>query len=383
MPDNLIETYEGESDSRVVMLIITQSCNCACLYCYESHKSSERMSFETARRILTEEFKTAAAEGIHQLRIDFMGGEPLLNFELIRTVCEWLWSENRPLPYKTFARTNGLLLNEEMRSWFELNHERFSLGLSMDGLPEMHRINRSQAIPEADFFLKNWPGQPIKMILFPDSIHLLAESVIAFHEKQIPFTASLGEGFPWGRKAEDEFERQLGLLVDYYISHPHVLPIAPLLHNKYLNCCFDDSSLAGRSLPVCGDAKRFVAYDCNGTEYPCHMFSPVCLGKELSAQARRELPHRGQIPPDPACADCPARFICKRCIALDYKTYGNVTQSVNRQFLCRLQRMTLKASGDICMGRLASIMQQRELTCFELEEGLKALQVVETFTPLL
>ncbi len=383
MSDDVIEAYEGDSDSRVVMLITTQSCNCACLYCYESYKTSARMSVETAQRILTAEFKAAAAEGIHQLRIDFMGGEPLLNFELIRTVCEWLWSETRPLPYKTFARTNGLLLTEEMRCWFELNRERFSLGLSMDGLPDMHRINRSQEIPDADFFLRNWPEQPIKMTLFPDSIHLLAESVIAFHEKQIPFTASLGEGFPWGRRAEDEFERQLELLVDYYISHPHIHPIAPLLHNKHLNCCFEESPQAGQPIPVCGDAKRFVAYDCDGTEYPCHMFSPVCLGKELSAQARRELPYKGQIPPDPSCAGCPARFICKRCIALDYKTYGNVAQSANRQFLCRLQRMTLKASGDICMGRLASIMQQRELTRSESEEGLIALHVVETFAPLL
>ncbi len=379
MSTNIIEAHEANTNERLVMLITTQSCNCACRYCYESHKSAATMSVETAKNILSHEFNTAAARGITRLNIDFMGGEPLLHFKLIQEVCEWLWSKEWPLPYSTMARTNGLLLSEEKRNWFTANRHHFFLGLSMDGLPDMQRINRSSDIPDARFFLKNWPGQPIKMTLFPDSIHLFAQSVIDFHEKNIPFTASLGEGFPWGKEAEVEFERQLEQLVDFYITHPNHPPVSPLLQNRYL-CCFPNDETREYSSTICWDSRRIATYDCDGKEYRCHMFSPISMGRKQAERALDEITRQACQTMDSHCIECPARLVCKRCFGLDYKLFGNLQQSVNRLYLCRLQRSCLKASADIYLGRLAAIQQQRSLTPEELREGLQALKVSDAFT---
>ncbi len=378
MSADIIETHGGVQD-RLVMLIITQACNCSCRYCYETHKSQTRMSAETAREVLEHEFKTAAGKGAERLHIDFMGGEPLLNFELIRSICEWLWEREWPLTYSVFARTNGLLLNDEMRGWLAENHERFSLGLSMDGLPDMHRINRSSDLPDTSFFLKYWPQQPIKMTLFPDSIHLLAESVISFHEQGIPLTATLGEGFPWSNQAVAECERQLQQLVDFYISHPDIAPIEPLLDDRYLRC-FPNDSLNNLTFPMCGDATGIVAYDCDGTEYRCHMFSPVCLGREQAARAKQEILEDACIAPDPNCANCPARFVCRRCPGLDYKLFRSTERSANKLLMCQLIRSTMKASADICIGRFAVIQRQRELSEREMQHALLALKLSDSFS---
>ena len=60
--------------------------------------------------------------------IHFMGGEPLLEFALIKDVSEWLWSEQFDKRLSmVYAPTNGTLLNDEIKECFISNRERFCL----------------------------------------------------------------------------------------------------------------------------------------------------------------------------------------------------------------------------------------------------------------
>lgn len=87
-------------NAETVILTITNQCNLNCIYCYEKHKDVRNMSFSTAHNIIEEEFQKNPNIPIE---FDFHGGEPLMNFHLIKQICEWCWSEKRPRKYRFFG----------------------------------------------------------------------------------------------------------------------------------------------------------------------------------------------------------------------------------------------------------------------------------------
>lgn len=109
------------------------------------------MDFDSAKRAILDVFNETGFDGVS---IQFMGGEPLLAFPLIKDVSEWLWTKNIKNPYSLFAATNGTLLNEDMKGWFTANKHRISLGLSFDGDVSAHNTNRSNSasLVDLDYF---------------------------------------------------------------------------------------------------------------------------------------------------------------------------------------------------------------------------------------
>lgn len=100
---------------RCCTLMITRRCNLNCSYCYESHKShdvSHDMTFETAKRLLLAEFSLVkASRDFDEIEIDFMGGEPLMNFDLIKKVVEWI--------EKILHRYHIFVLRQQMQHWLK------------------------------------------------------------------------------------------------------------------------------------------------------------------------------------------------------------------------------------------------------------------------
>lgn len=118
---------------KVIMLLITYKCNLRCSYCYEPKISNFNMSFAKAKNIIQEQIE-ALDDEYEAVEIQFMGGEPLLEFPLIKECAKWLWST--PITDKQimlFAPTNGTLLTDDMKEWFAKNKDRIHLGLSFDG----------------------------------------------------------------------------------------------------------------------------------------------------------------------------------------------------------------------------------------------------------
>ena len=69
------------------MLIITHACNLNCSYCYEPHKSNKRMDATLAKNIILSEIALVqSSEKFERLEIHFMGGEPFMNFPLVKDI---------------------------------------------------------------------------------------------------------------------------------------------------------------------------------------------------------------------------------------------------------------------------------------------------------
>lgn len=90
------------------MLIITHACNLDCSYCYESHKSNKRMDVAMAKEIILSEIELVrTSDAYRKLEVHFIGGEPFMNFPLIKEVVEWLEDLKPDIPIICSCSSNG------------------------------------------------------------------------------------------------------------------------------------------------------------------------------------------------------------------------------------------------------------------------------------
>lgn len=154
------------------MFVTTLRCDHSCPYCQVSRQSEDRLAFdmspETAKRALEHTFRTPSP----QIKIEFQGGESLLNFELIKLVvleAERInASENRDLEF--VIATNLSQLSDEILQ-FSLEHD-IHFSTSLDGPEELHTKNRPR--PGGDSYRKTIDGiQRVRALLGPDKVSAL------------------------------------------------------------------------------------------------------------------------------------------------------------------------------------------------------------------
>ena len=303
---------------KLVSLTVTENCNLACIYCYEGYKSPKVMTFATAIHI-TEQYLNSTSTAYDECEIDLFGGEPLLNFPLIKELCEYVWSRRWNKPYIFFASTNGTLVHGEIQEWFLKNRERFYLGLSLDGTPKMQDCNRSNSYSRIDvpFFQATWPDSLVKMTISQHTLPNLAEGVIYLHSLGFQVHSNPAYGIDWTDPNNTVIlSRELKKLVDYYLEHPEVKPCT-LLDMKIEYQGYVEKKW-------CGVGIEMAVFDADGRQYPCHGFLPVSIGQE-KADASLSIDF-SQIENlvDPNCKDCILYNICPTCYGSNYSSTGNI-----------------------------------------------------------
>ncbi len=122
-----------------LVLQITQRCNFSCRYCHNIHSKSARciseksdMSWDIAKRTL--DFFIDHSQDSETADIFFYGGEPLLNFALIKHIVEYSEDRINIKQVNYHITTNGSLLTEEIAAFFA--KYRFKVAISLDGAEE-------------------------------------------------------------------------------------------------------------------------------------------------------------------------------------------------------------------------------------------------------
>ena len=150
------DILEQRLSTRVKQLTlqVTQQCNLRCSYCaysgiYENSRthSSKRMNFETAARAI--DFFLQRNTELSDVVIGFYGGEPLLEFDLIKRCVEYAKSQVEGKRIRFNITTNGTLLNDHIVDYLVEND--FSLGISIDGPEQEHNVNRKFANGDGSF----------------------------------------------------------------------------------------------------------------------------------------------------------------------------------------------------------------------------------------
>lgn len=146
--------YYHQYKIRHLILQVTQNCNLRCEYCVYSGEyanrthSTKQMSFETARKAL--DYYIAHSRDNEQLSVGFYGGEPCLNFSLIKQCISYLETaaEGRTMMYS--MTTNATPLDEEIIEYL-VQHD-FQLMISLDGPQEIHDKHRRFAFTKKGTF---------------------------------------------------------------------------------------------------------------------------------------------------------------------------------------------------------------------------------------
>ena len=135
--------YSLENDLGTMALQVTQNCNLRCKYCvysgnYENREhSSLRMSRETAYKAI--DYLVEHSTNSENLHLGFYGGEPLLEFELIKDCVEYIRkATNKEIIFN--ITTNCVLLDEEKIDFLYQND--FRVTISLDGPANIHDANR-------------------------------------------------------------------------------------------------------------------------------------------------------------------------------------------------------------------------------------------------
>jgi len=279
------------------------------------------MTAEKAKEILRTEIDELD-DSYTNVIIQFIGGEPLLHFEMMKEVAEWIWAQNFKVEVRNIhAPTNGTILTDEMKTWLTTNKDRFSLALSFDGNRLMQNINRSESYTDIDlnFFAETFPEVAIKMTLSPETIDHFYEGYKYLHEKgfnQVGPSLAIGDNIGWTQQHLSILSQQLKLIVDYLIENPQVqkvgnldIPVWDIL----------DKDSIDRS---CRVGKDIICYDYNGTTYPCHIFSPITLDIEEAMKSRSINFEEVRKSPTP-CRKCVLKRACTRCYGINYRDRGN------------------------------------------------------------
>lgn len=328
------------SSPKSVILIITHGCNLNCAYCYEHNKGERTMSLVSAKRIIRAEM--LANDG-RDREFEFIGGEPFLEFGMIKSLYDYLDSNTWPKGWKVLLTTNGTLVRGGVADWLERHQDKISFALSADGTKDTHDANRSNSYDRIDFGFFARTSSIIKMTVSADSLPTLAEGVIHLHALGFKtIRANLAFGIDWSDESNlAQFASELQKLSSYYLAHPEIQP-SGLLDLPLADANPNRLSSVPR---LCGAGIDLVAYDTDGVRYPCHTFAPVSVDPEI-AERSLGLEFSEEIPIeafDEKCHDCPVVGICPTCYGTNFSSTGRIHSKDDAY--CRMLKVQFLANA--------------------------------------
>lgn len=362
-----------ENKEKTITLTLTNSCNLSCIYCYEENKSRDVMSFDTAKKIIDNEF--CVDDHKDKIIVDLFGGEPFLQFELIKQIDDYLLHASFVKKWMMFATTNGTLIHGEIQDWLK-ERPYFVCGLSFDGNAKMQNANRSNSFDmvDLDFFKTQYPEQQIKMTVSDKSLSDLFEGVKFLHEQGFRITCNLAYGIDWSDELNKSIlERELMKLIKYYIEHPEIEPCS-LLETDIKQIGYNDKT-PNEVRKWCGAGTQMHTYDVYGNKYPCHFFAPLSVGIEQAEKAKsivfQDVFSRSLL--DKKCQDCPLINACPTCYGSNFAESGSIYKKDDNY--CALMKIIIQARSYY----YANLWQLKRLNLTPIDEQalLRAIKIIQ------
>lgn len=347
-------------------LFVTEACNLRCVYCYEN-KNGSFMTEETAFQAVDWLFEQSGS--MKKINISFFGGEPFLNFPLIKKTAAYARDKAGRLD-KTVGfgvTTNATLLDDDVIEFIRAYD--VNVLVSMDGPRELQDKQRPFAdgrgsydviLPRVRKLLAVKPGTRVHAVLVDDSkTELIKSSLsdIGFPEVTLlPASPSLFEEKTQEEAAQAKQARNLdGLLLELereaqmwlkLIYDRDVASLKQLLSKSQLSQAILALLHNKKLRYACGAGIRFIAVSCAGDIYLCHRF----VGQEdfkLGSIFEPDLKNQYQESPltrVPDCAACYARYYCAGgCKHDNAGSCGSVWTPSEE--ICRLRRRELELAA--------------------------------------
>ena len=362
--DYIIDFKKRPTVVKALCLHIAHDCNLACKYCFaeegEYHGRRALMSFEVGKKPL--DFLIANSGSRRNLEVDFFGGEPLMNFDVVKQLVAY-GREQEKIHDKNFRftlTTNGVLLNKDIQDF--ANKEMANVVLSVDGRKEVHDFMRpfrggqgsyDKIIPkfkamaesrhQTDYYVRG---------TFTHYNTDFASDVLSLADegfKQIsvePVVAPDSEDY--AIKASD-----LPKIMEEYDR----LAKEMLKREKegrgfnFFHFMIDLSGgpCVAKRLSGCGSGTEYLAVTPWGDFYPCHQFvgqEEFLMGNVDDGIVRNDLQEEFKccnVYAREKCQSCFAKFYCSGgCAANAYNFTGNITDTY--EIGCEMMRKRVECA---------------------------------------
>ena len=358
---------------RKIILIVIESCNLDCTYCYEHHKTNSKMTFDIARRCIDGEMKKFTRDNI--IEIEFIGGEAFIAFDVIKQIVEYVDNKYSNFNIHYACTTNGTLVHGEVQEWLK-SHKNFFCSLSLDGTKIMHDTNRpikksmhgSFELIDIEFFLNNYKEIRAKMTISPETLHCMAEGIKYIESLGFGCAATLATAIDWtNERNTNVLKQQLNVLVEHYIKNPEI-ELCQLLELE-LETVF--AKKEGKT-KYCGAGSRIHAYDVNGNQYPCQGFAPITLGKEAKKYIKCDFSDV-ILEDNSPCKECDFLYMCPDCYATNKVSTGDIL--LQSKEMCVFNRLCALASSVIQYHRI--MLKGIENLSVEDQVTLKAINIIQ------
>lgn len=151
--DKAFDLKKHSTVIKALCLHVAHTCNLNCEYCFASQGKyqGERalMSFDVGKQAL--DFLIAHSGSRSNLEVDFFGGEPLMNWQVVKQLVAYGRSREKPChkKFRFTLTTNGMLINDEVIDF--CNQEMYNVVLSLDGRKEVHDSLRKNYAGEGSY----------------------------------------------------------------------------------------------------------------------------------------------------------------------------------------------------------------------------------------
>ena len=332
---------------KALCLHVAHTCNLNCAYCFASQGkyNGERavMSFEVGKQAL--DFLMEHSGKRHNLEVDFFGGEPLMNFQVVKDLVAYARSIEKEAGknFRFTLTTNGMLINDDVIDF--ANREMSNVVLSLDGRKEVHDRYRvdyagngswERIVPKFQKLVKERGGrnyymrgtfthhnpdflQDIRQMLDLGFTELSMEPVVCAPDDPIALTEEDR------RIVLDQYEKLAELMLEREREG------RPFTFYHYMIDLSGGPCIYKR-ISGCGSGTEYMAVTPWGDLYPCHQFvgdehfrlGDIWHGLD-NPEVQKEFASCN-VYAKPECRDCWAKLYCSGgCAANAFHATGSIT----------------------------------------------------------
>lgn len=331
---------------KALCLHIAHTCNLNCSYCFASqgkyHGDRALMSFETGKRAL--DFLVENSGTRRNLEVDFFGGEPLMNFDVVKQLVDYARSIEKDAGknFRFTLTTNGMLIDDDVIEF--ANKEMSNVVLSLDGRKEVHdryRVDYSgkgsfdTIVPKFQKLVKAREGKNYYMRgtfthANPDFLKDVQQMLdLGFRELSMEPVVAKSDDPSALTEADREvvmkqYEDLAKLMLEYDEKKDPFTFYHYMIDLKGGPCIY-------KRISGCGSGTEYMAVTPWGDLYPCHQFvgeEAFKLGDIYTGVTNKKIQDEFascNVYARKECADCWARLYCSGgCAANAYHATGSV-----------------------------------------------------------
>lgn len=364
------DVYEQYAETSIVSPIksmclhIAHDCNLRCKYCFASTgdfgTGRKLMPFETGKAAI--DFLLEKSVDRENLDVDFFGGEPLMNFEVVKEIIAYARSNEKEYGkhFDFTITTNGMLLNDENIDF--INQEMHNVVLSLDGRKEVNDRMRTRVDGSGSYdkILPNFKklvekrGDKEYYVRGTYTKYNLDFSEDVMHIYEAGFDQISVE--PVMEKPEIEYALIEEDLEQIYQEYDKLAERLSEVKKKggFINFFhfmidLNQGPCVVKRLRGCGSGNEYVSVTPDGDIYPCHQFvgmEEYKMGNLSDGTFREDIKKEfagTHVYSKPACQDCWAKFYCSGgCNANNYIYNGDIHKAY--ELSCKIQRKRLECA---------------------------------------